>query len=72
VEVAIDLRALIAEGRFDPARDRVGLRGAAPPLSWQHTVQAQALAGRPGWYGLLLRLGLHGIQVQDRPPRRAA
>lgn len=30
-----DLRAEAAAGRFDPARDRVELRGGFPPLSWQ-------------------------------------
>ena len=30
----VDLAAEIAAGRFDPARDRVELRGGFPPLSW--------------------------------------
>lgn len=34
VPVEADLRALVAAGRFDPARDRLGLRGSHPPLRW--------------------------------------
>jgi predicted alpha/beta superfamily hydrolase len=38
-----DLRAEIAAGRFDPARDALSLRGGAPPLSWQRGVAMSAL-----------------------------
>ena len=59
VDVHIDMRDEIAAGRFDPARNGVGLRGAVRPLSWGQTLPAQPLAykfkidrpGRPddGW-----------------------
>ena len=56
VEFVIDLRAEIAAGRFDPARDSVGVRGAVPPLSWQQTLTASAVPGAPGWYRLQLQM----------------
>ena len=34
VRFEADLRAEAAAGRFDPARDRVELRGGFPPLAW--------------------------------------
>jgi predicted alpha/beta superfamily hydrolase len=40
VSFVIDLRAEIAAGRFDPARDGVGVRGALPPLAWSRTLPA--------------------------------
>jgi predicted alpha/beta superfamily hydrolase len=46
----LDLRAAIADGRFDPARDRVGERGAVAPLAWHRTLAAAPWPGRPGWY----------------------
>lgn len=55
VQVLIDLRAEIAAGRFDAARDRVGLRGAPAPLSWSHSLPAQADVERPGHFALTLR-----------------
>lgn len=51
----IDLRAEIAAGRFDPARDRLGLRGGAAPLAWDRPVLATASAA-PGRYALKLTL----------------
>ena len=51
----IDLRAEIAAGRFDPARDRVGLRGGAAPLSWDRPLLADP-APSPGRYALRLTL----------------
>ena len=51
--VEIDLSAEIAAGRFDPARDALGLRGGHPPLSWQRPLVAQPLGG--GRYGLEIR-----------------
>ncbi|MFZ4652223.1 MAG: alpha/beta hydrolase-fold protein [Rubrivivax sp.] len=50
VPVEIDLRAEIAAGRFDPARDGVGVRGSHPPMSWQRTLPAQPLGD--GRFGL--------------------
>jgi len=41
VDVEVDLRDEIAAGRFDPARDRIGLRGGWPPLSWQRGLLAE-------------------------------
>lgn len=51
----IDLTAEIAAGRFDPARDRLGLRGNAAPLSWDRSLPAAAGAA-PGRYRLQLTL----------------
>lgn len=45
-----DLRAEIAAGRFDPARDGVSLRGGLAPLSWQAGLRLQPLG--EGRYGL--------------------
>ncbi|MBV8603566.1 MAG: alpha/beta hydrolase [Pelomonas sp.] len=43
VDFTLDLGPEIAAGRFDPAHDAVGLRGAAAPLSWQQTLPAHAV-----------------------------
>ncbi|MGM9484277.1 alpha/beta hydrolase [Roseateles sp. NT4] len=51
----IDLSAEIAAGRFDPARDRLGLRGGAAPLSWDRSVLAEP-GDKPGRYRLRLTL----------------
>lgn len=40
VTFEIDLRDEIAAGRFDVARDRVGLRGAGKPLAWDRSREA--------------------------------
>ena len=56
VEIVIDLRAEIAAGRFDPARDSVGVRGAVPPLSWGQTATASPVPGAPGLYRLQLQM----------------
>ena len=40
----IDMNGEIAAGRFDPALHRVGVRGAAAPLSWQRSVLAETTA----------------------------
>ena len=40
VNFSIDMRAEIAAGRFNAIHDRVGVRGATPPLSWADTLQA--------------------------------
>ncbi len=67
VDVWIDLQAEIAAGRFDPARDGVGMRGGSPPLSWQRSVPARpdaaAGAGAAVW-----RLTLHfdGVPEEGR------
>lgn len=47
----IDMRAEIAAGRFDPAKDVVGVRGGAAPLSWTQSLIAPAIGLREGWYG---------------------
>jgi predicted alpha/beta superfamily hydrolase len=43
IDFEIDMSAEITAGRFDPARDRVGVRGAQAPLSWQTTFDAKAI-----------------------------
>jgi len=49
----IDLREEIAAGRFDPAKDMVGVRGGAAPLSWSRSLIAPAAGlGRDGWYSV--------------------
>ncbi len=65
VEFEIDLRAEIAAGRFDPARDRVGVRGAAAPLDWGRSAPAAAVAGQPGIYRL--RLGFDSAAAGSQP-----
>ena len=50
VRFHLDLRAAITDGRFDPARDTVGVRGAIAPLGWDRTLAATPWPGRPGWY----------------------
>jgi predicted alpha/beta superfamily hydrolase len=37
----VDLRDEVAAGQFDVVRDRVGLRGAAKPLSWDRAFEAE-------------------------------
>lgn len=54
VEAVVDLRDEIAQGRFDPARDRIGLRGGWPPLSWQQGLPAEPLGD--GRYRLQFRI----------------
>lgn len=44
VRFEADLRAEVAAGRFDPARDRVELRGGFAPLSWARGLPAQPQA----------------------------
>ena len=51
--VEIDLQAEIASGRFDPARDTLGMRGSHPPLAWDRPLMARPLG--QGRYGLELR-----------------
>ena len=50
VRFHLDLRAAITDGRFDPARDTVGVRGAIAPLGWDRTLAPTPWPGRPGWY----------------------
>ena len=51
----IDLRAEMAAGRFDPARDKLSLRGGAAPLAWDRPLLA-APGAIPGRYALRLTL----------------
>jgi len=44
VRFEADMRAEASAGRFDPARDRVELRGGWAPLSWQQGLPLQPLA----------------------------
>ena len=55
LQVHIDMRAEIAAGRFDPLTDRVGLRGAAAPLSWDRSTLAAPDAAQAGTYSLSLQ-----------------
>lgn len=51
IDVVIDMRQEISAGRFDPARDQVGVRGALAPLRWDQSLIASA-AAQPGLYRL--------------------
>ncbi|HEY4083402.1 MAG TPA: alpha/beta hydrolase-fold protein [Burkholderiaceae bacterium] len=65
VDFTLDLNAEIAAGRFDPAKDQVGLRGATPPLDWGRTLTAHAVGG--GRYALTIDFAQdasHGQPVQ--------
>lgn len=44
-EFEVDLAAAVADGRFDPERDRVGLRGGTAPLSWSTSIPTVARGG---------------------------
>ncbi|OWQ93544.1 hypothetical protein CDN99_03525 [Roseateles aquatilis] len=47
----VDMSEEIRAGRFDPARDTVGVRGGAAPLSWTRSLIAPAAGlGREGRY----------------------
>lgn len=39
----VDLSAETKSARFDPARDRVGVRGAVAPLSWQRSIEMRPI-----------------------------
>jgi len=54
----VDLSGAVTDGRFDPARDRIGLRGSTAPLSWGSSVPAAPLGAYR--YGLQVRI--------ERPP----
>lgn len=53
VRFEIDMRAEVAAGRFDPARDGLGLRGSLAPLAWQRAVPLQPIGD--GRYAAELR-----------------
>jgi predicted alpha/beta superfamily hydrolase len=55
VEIVIDLRGEVAAGRFDPARDRVGVRGSGSALAWDRSVVAAADAAVAGLFRATLR-----------------
>ena len=63
LRVAIDMRAEIAAGRFDPQTEQVGLRGAAPLLSWSRSLLAQADAQRPGRFSVALHFAVTPAQA---------
>jgi predicted alpha/beta superfamily hydrolase len=46
VQFEIDMSAAMAAGAFVPERDRVGVRGALPPLSWQSNLNASPSRAR--------------------------
>ena len=65
VDFTLDLTAEIAAGRFDPAKDQVGLRGATPPLDWGRTLLAHTVGA--GRYALTVDFAQdasHGQPVQ--------
>lgn len=66
VLMSIDMRTEIAAGRFDPAADRVGVRGAVAPLSWQLTRLADA-TDETGMYELTLQFAQPGPNTQPVP-----
>lgn len=66
VQLVIDMRAEIKAGHFHPDTDRIGLRGAVPPLSWSRTLEAQASAV-PGLYELRLEFRGPGAGPQPVP-----
>ncbi|WP_186830736.1 hypothetical protein, partial [Mitsuaria sp. TWR114] len=68
----------IAAGRFDPARDMVGVRGGAAPLSWTRSLIAPAAGlGRDGWYSVTTSFervppgGTVPYKFRIEPPARA-
>lgn len=63
VDITIDLRGEIDAARFDPARDRVGVRGGGEPLSWQRTLAAQPGAEAGLWQ---VRLVFDSVPVEGR------
>lgn len=63
ITITIDLREEIAAGRFDPARDAVGVRGGGAPLSWQRTLLAQP-GPEPGLWRL--SVGFGDVPVEGR------
>lgn len=66
VLMRIDMRAEIAAGRFDPAAERVGVRGAVAPLSWDHTRLADGTADA-GIFQLTLQFARPGPNTQPVP-----
>ncbi len=64
VHFDIDMREATAAGRFDPSIDAVGVRGAAAPLSWQHSALAATSGG--GIYTVTVRLA--DEWVEGAPP----
>lgn len=52
LEFEADMASEMAQARFDPARDSLGLRGGCAPLSWSQSVPMKALGGTR--YGLRL------------------
>lgn len=55
VSLVIDMREAIAAGRFDPARQRVGVRGGVAPLQWGRSLLAEP-TGEPGRYRLAFEI----------------
>lgn len=68
VTFEVDLRDEIAAGRFDPARDRVGLRGAGMPLAWDRSLAASPVVAADGAGAEAQTSGLYRAVVRfDRP-----
>lgn len=66
VQFTMDLRGEITAGRFDPGTDRVGVRGAVAPLSWEQTQLARA-STNAGLYELTLRFKHPAAEAQPIP-----
>lgn len=64
VEFVIDMRDQIAAGRFDPAQQRIGVRGAVAPLSWQRSLLALG-GSEPGVFRL--RVPFDALPAQAVP-----
>ncbi len=77
VRFEIDMREEISAGRFDPAKDRLGIRGGAP-LSWDrplyaYPAAAAPAAARPASDGRSADDGLWTAEMTvDRPPLNGA
>lgn len=63
IDITIDMRAEVAAGRFDPARDAVGVRGGGAPLSWQRTLLARPGAEPGLWQA---RVAFTGVPTDGR------
>jgi predicted alpha/beta superfamily hydrolase len=68
VTFEVDLRDEIAAGRFDPARDRVGLRGAGKPLAWDRSLEAKPVVAANETGAAVQASGLYRAVVRFERP----
>lgn len=52
VQFEVDMREEIRAGRFDPAKDQVGVRGGSAPLNWDRPLMARPDADKEGWWSV--------------------